>query len=132
MYAQSFAEKGHASRQAYLKERYFFQCECQACLNKWPTASAMPKSFDDLEDGQLKIDPSDGMSIFKQVSKIQKLGSNISQEQKAGNYKKAFSYCIEFIRLLEETIERPHSYYLMAETTMYKLAWILYGALKNI
>ena len=106
-------------------EKYFFECKCLACLKKWPTKESMPKSFNDLRDGQLKIDLTDGALLMQQLSKVQKLGSNISMEQKACNYRKAFAYCIEFIKLLEETIERPHAYYLMAEKTMFKLVWIL-------
>lgn len=71
------------------------------------------------------------MALMQQVQKIQKLGSSISQEQKAGNYKKAFGLCIEFIRVLEGTVERPHSYYLMAEKSLFKLAWILYGSVSH-
>ena len=89
----------------------------------------LPKNFNDLRPGQLKIDDVDPRMLIQQVSKIQKLGSNISLEQKNGNYKKAFSYCIEFIRILEESLHRPHYYYLMAEKSLNILANILHGTI---
>ena len=89
----------------------------------------LPKNFNDLRPGQLKIDDVDPRMLIQQVSKIQKLGSNISLEQKNGNYKKAFSYCIEFIRILEESLHRPHYYYLMAEKSLNILSNILHGTI---
>ena len=110
-------------------DRYQFKCHCEACTKKWPLNEDLPKNFNDLKPGQLKIDDSDPRRLMQQVSKIQKVGSSISLEQKNGNYKKAYSYCIEFIRILEETLHRPHYYYLMAEKSFSKLANILYGTI---
>ena len=129
-YYASFAEMEKGPRENYLQRKYCFECDCQACLEKWPSKEQVPKNFDDLlHPGQLLVDFSNQMALMQQVTKIQKLGSSISQEQKAGNYKKAFGFCIQFIKTLEDTVERPHSYYLMAEKSLFKLAWILHGSI---
>lgn len=130
-YYVNFAEKETEDRRNYLSRKYCFQCDCQACLENWPTKEQMPKNLDDLRPGQLLIDLGNQMALMQQVQKIQKLGSCISQEQKAGNYQKAFGFCIQFIRVLENTIERPHAYYLMAEKSLFKLAWILHGSMSH-
>lgn len=127
-YSTSFSEADTGTRQDYLKRKYCFNCDCIACEEEWPITTFMPKNFDDLRPGQLLIDMDNTRLLMQQVNKIQKLGSSISQEQKAGSYKKAFGLCIEFVKTLEETIKRPHSYYLMAEVSMLRLAWILHGS----
>jgi hypothetical protein len=118
------------ARKTHLKNTYFFDCQCDACQNEWPTSIDMPKSFNDLRPGQLKIDEGldNGMALVQQVTKIQKLGSGISLEQKNGNFDKVLSYCIEFTKLLNETFHRPHSYFLMTEKVMFSMYWILYGS----
>jgi len=130
-YYVNFAEMETEERRKYLSRKYCFQCDCLACLENWPTKEQMPKNLDDLRPGQLLIDLGNQMGLMQQVTKIQKLGSCISQEQKAGNYQKAFGFCIQFIRVLEKTIERPHAYYLMAEKSLFKLAWILHGSMSH-
>ena len=127
-YSYVYAEVSRETRFEYLKRKYCFDCHCQACDQDWPTKESIAKNFDDLQDGQLLVDIGDGKALMQQVTKIHKLGSTISQEQRAGNYKKAFGFCIEFIKVLEETIKRPHAYYLMAEKSLFKLAWIMYGS----
>ena len=130
-YYVSFAEMETDARKKYLKRKYCFDCDCQACHEQWPSKDQLARNFDDLRPGQLLIDLGNTMALMQQVTKIQKLGSTISQEQKAGNYKKAFGLCIEFIKVLEETVKRPHAYYLMAEKSLFKLAWILHGSVSN-
>lgn len=127
IYFVGYWEKDIQTRAAYFMDRYQFKCQCMACTKKWPISEDLPKNFNDLMPGQLINEDSDPRILMQQVSKIQKVGSSISLEQKKGNYKKAYSYCIEFIRLLEETLHRPHYYYLMAEKSLSKLANILYG-----
>lgn len=127
-YTSSCSEADKETRQNYLRRKYCFDCQCIACNQDWPISSKLPRNFDDLRPGQLLIDMDNTRLLMQQVSKIQKLGSSISQEQKAGNNKKAFGLCIEFVKTLEETIKRPHSYYLMAEVSMMRLAWILHGS----
>ena len=128
-YYVSFAEMEMEQRKKYLQKKYCFDCDCLACIEEWPSKEKIPKNFDDLMPGQLLIDFDNKISLMQQVTKIQKLGSSISQEQKAGNYKKAFGYCVEFIKVLEDTIKRPHAYYLIAEKSLFKLAWILHGSI---
>ena len=127
IYFIGYWEKDIKTRSAYISSRYQFQCDCNPCSKGWLTNEDLPKGFNDLLPNQLKTDDSDPKLLMQQVTKIQKLGSNISLEQKNGNYKKAYSYCVEFIRVLEETLHRPHCYYLMAEKSLFKLANILYG-----
>ena len=128
-YSYNFAEADKKKRQEYLKRKYCFDCQCRACDENWPIKEEVPKNFDDLRQGQLLVDLGNSMGLMQQVTKIQKLGSSISQEQKAGNYKKAFGLCIEFSKVLEDTIGRPHAYYMMSEKSMFKLAWIIYGSI---
>lgn len=127
-YYLTYAETDMEARQKYLKRKYLFDCKCPACAEKWPTKDLMPKSFDDLNENQMMFDMENTMMLMQQVNKIQKVGSSISQEQRAGNYKKAFGLCIEFIKVLQDTLKKPHSYYLMAEKSLFKLAWILHGS----
>ena len=128
-YYMVFAEAELADRQKYLMRKYCFQCDCEACTANWPTAGKLPVSFDDLRDGQMMFDFGDTVKLMQQVTKIQKLGSSISQEQKGGNFKKAFGLCIEFVKTLQDTIRRPHAYYLMAGKSLFKLGWILHGTI---
>ena len=127
-YYDSYVENESEARRSYLKRKYCFDCQCQPCSDQWPTKDDIPKSFDDLRENQLLIDFDNTKVLMQQVQKIQKLGSSISQEQRKGSYKKAFGLCIEFIKVLEETVKRPHAYYLMAEKSLFKLAWILHGS----
>ena len=95
-YSSNYVEEGYEARQTYLKRKYFFDCECPPCVKKWPTVEGLPKTFNDLREGQLMIDEAETMLLVQQVNKIQKLGANISQEQKKGNYKKALGLSFIF------------------------------------
>ena len=88
-YSSSYAEADMETRQAYLQKKYFFKCSCNPCLKDWPTLESLPKSFNDIGKGQLLIDEADTMKLVQQVNKIQKLGANISLEQKKGQFEKA-------------------------------------------
>ena len=132
-YYSTYPEKPLDMRRKYYQERYYFHCQCHACEVKWPEANDIPKGFNDLRDGQLKIDhEKDGMALVQQIQKIQKLGSSISLEQRNGNYSQALAYCVEFAKIIDDTLERPHSYFVMVEMAIHKLLWILHGTKRKI
>lgn len=64
----------------------------------------------------------------KQFGAIQKLGARINQEQKEENYAEVVALSIEFLRVLEETLERPHQFFVMATRSLLSSLWILHGS----
>ena len=103
-YSSSYAEADLETRQAYLQRKYFFKCNCDPCLKDWPTLESLPKSFNDIGKGQLLIDEADTMKLVQQVNKIQKLGANISLEQKKGQFEKALGQLLFYITIATTSI----------------------------
>jgi len=99
-----------------------FKCECQACLNNWPTHDGLPKGFEGT-NFKVKLE-----SLPDAMSNIQRLGSAISAEQKSENYDRLVQLYIQFQRKIQETLEPPHSFYFMAARHLYKCFWILHGS----
>ena len=68
------------------------------------------------------------MKFQIQFGKIQRLGAKINQEQKLENYKDCLALCIEFFNVLDDTVERPHQFYIMTAQTMIITLWVIYGS----
>jgi len=47
-YGMSYANKTRTERQAQLRDRYWFECQCEACTENWP-------KFDDMDQSKLKF-----------------------------------------------------------------------------
>ena len=75
----------------HLFNRYYFKCNCEPCKKNWPMNDDIPKSFNDLFPGQLKIKEAE---LMKEISKIQKMGSciNLGTNHKLRNVKNIRGY----------------------------------------
>ncbi len=59
---------------------------------------------------------------------IQKLGGAINEAQKRGDHRECLSLALEFLSVLEETLERPHQFYAMSARTVATALWALHGS----
>jgi hypothetical protein len=103
-------------------------CYCRSCLEDWPLTSQLPKGLNDIPPENFKFSLDNIKKMQAQFSCIQKLGSKINNEQKNGNYSEVLALSIEFLNLLDDTIERPHQFFIMTSKTMNVTLWTLYGA----
>lgn len=44
-YGPNYTVDGRTKRRKELRDKYRFDCECEACLKNWPTYAAMPKDY---------------------------------------------------------------------------------------
>ena len=62
-----------------------------------------------LEEVQIEID----FQSQTQFSCIQKLGGKINAEQKTCNYDEVLALTVEFLKVLDDTMDRPHQVWCM-------------------
>jgi hypothetical protein len=118
----------YQSRRQDLQKKYNFTCECQPCREQWPIVSDLPKGLQDVDPSKFKFPIDDIQKMKMQFSKIQTLGAKINQEQKKGNFEVCLALTVEFMRVLEDTIERPHQFYVMASRTLIHSLWLKHGS----
>ena len=58
-----------------------------------------------------------------QFSCIQKLGGKINAEQKMCNYDEVLALTVEFLKVLDDTMDRPHQVWCMQKTGIRKAPW---------
>ena len=121
-YYSTYAELGMDERRLKLAAKYFFDCRCRACVERWPTHDQLPKGFD---DAKIRVSLE---SLPAEMGVIQKLGSTISIEQRSENYEKLVTLYIEFMKQIQKVVDPPHAFYFMASRHLYKCFWIINGS----
>lgn len=70
-YGPIFATTKKFERQQTLQERYWFTCECEACINNWPTVDEMNNAIIRLRctntkcHGFISLDPNNDQFFIK-------------------------------------------------------------------
>ena len=114
-------------RRLYLKEKYKFLCQCQACKENWPTAARLPKSFTDISHQQFKLDQNDFEEIQRKMKNVMLLGAKINQLQKTEDFSGMVDLNKKFDSSLNEVIVRPHLFHVMARRSLGTCLWVLHG-----
>ena len=115
-----------SERSRYLEEKYKFRCSCEACQNKWPTASFLPQSFNDISPGHLATNTS-LETLQQRMKSVMAMGAKINQLQRTQDFAGLVDLYKNFDLSLKDTILKPHLFYVMASRSLGTCLWYLYG-----
>ena len=83
--------------------------EVQVPAGRHQTNAGKDHTHSLFEEAQVEID----FHSQTQFSCIQKLGGKINAEQKACNYDEVLALTVEFLKVLDDTMDRPHQVWRM-------------------
>ncbi|XP_045625291.1 SET and MYND domain-containing protein 4 isoform X2 [Procambarus clarkii] len=138
-YGQSFTSKVKSQRKAELADRYWFECNCEACQKDWPMYKDMTNSYLTFKchkcQGPLPVDTDNLMipfikcekcgdqtnilSALKNLQNTEQTFRAACKEMEAYNLEKAESLLIENLKQLESSLYPPYrDYHLTQEAYM--------------
>ncbi|XP_069940955.1 SET and MYND domain-containing protein 4-like isoform X3 [Cherax quadricarinatus] len=138
-YGQSFTSKVKSQRKAELADRYWFECNCEACQKDWPMYKDMTNSFLSFKchkcQGPLPVntdnllipfikcekcgDQTNILSALKNLQNTEQTFKGACKEMEAFNLEKAESLLIENLKQLESSLYPPYrDYHLTQEAYM--------------
>lgn len=107
VYQCHFADTPFAQRQSVLKELYHFQCQCKACVLKFPLYQDLPGDFAHPEYLELSKDFKDAFEANKLI--------------------KACDIVVKKLIIASEFLKEPHSVFVTDRAALIECFWHCYG-----
>lgn len=119
-YSYQFHDKLIGTRKKWLKERYKFDCKCEACENKWPMYEFMTKSI-----------AKPGVNA-KALHHIKKMYSTISKltitDFSVGHYDRIHTMWANYFNELNMTLEKPNKGFVRLSSRLQDVLWLRWGS----
>jgi len=119
-YGYQFHDKLIKTRKVQMKERFKFDCKCDACERQWPMYEFMTKST-----------AKPGVTA-KALHHIKKMYSTISKlsaaDFSAGHYDRIHTMWANYYNELNLTLEKPNKGYVRLSCTLRDVLWLRWGS----
>lgn len=108
-YGPEYTHHDLSTRQKELKSKYFFTCECSACLNNWPLANNLPEYPKFISH---KLESAQGPRIFETCNKLPEI---VLAAEKGMITQEQFQAVVQYLSLYHKYVIRPWKYYFAAQ-----------------
>jgi len=119
-YCYQFHDKLIQTRKVQMKERFKFDCNCEACENKWPMYEFMTKSV-----AKPGVTAKALHHIKKMYSTISKLSNT---DLSVGHYDRVHTMWANYYNELNLTLEKPNKGYVRLASRLQDVLWLRWGS----
>jgi len=119
-YSYQFHDKLIKTRKVQLKERYKFDCKCEACERKWPMYEFMTKSV-----AKPGVNAKALHHIKKMYATISKLTAT---DFSVGHYDRIHTMWANYYNELFLTLEKPNKGYVRLSSRLQDVLWLRWGS----
>ena len=131
-YHVHFKNSDYTQRQYHTLKHYMFECECPACLKKWPLEDEIPDFLPRVPNWEhekfFKKKTGDKKDIVDGIIEARKVVEKLMSEN---DYVETLIAYGPLCELIEEHVTKPHIYYLQARAGISHCLWNLYCQQKS-
>ena len=126
-YYGHFRDTTKHQREYYTLKNYMFECECTACIEKWPQEDEIPDELyrvPNFEQERIyKVRHGDKKDVVMEIIEVRRV---VEKSMALRRYDEALINYQHLCETLEKHLRRPHIYFLQARSGISHCVWNLY------